>query len=233
MNLNAWSDQHVRNALAPLAKLAQAYRVAVLLVRHPTKNRDASALEAGAGSVGIIAGARAGFLVGRNPDDLDDIVFAPTKQNLVERVDSLSFRIRPAGLNSSAIEWQGISSLTADALRPSSREQVGKLEEAEALLNDFLANGEKSQTEVHAFMKKHAVSVATMRRARTRLQIDVRKKGFGTKGKWSWSLPASDSNQTDVNTLEGLNSLAPSTTKVFINSIQPSNGIEQDGSTDQ
>jgi hypothetical protein len=204
VKINSWSDQHVRTALAPLAKLAEEEHFAVLMVRHPTKNREASPLEAGAGSVAIIGAARAGFFMGRDPNDDSQVIIAPTKNNLVERVDSLAFRLVSAENGSPRVEWLGISQCDADALRPMLREQVSKLQEAEAVLRSILASGQKPQREVVEAARKQGVSLATIKRAKATIGVRVEKMGFAEHGAWLWSLPESETNQGHISNMSRL-----------------------------
>jgi hypothetical protein len=117
-SINSWSDQAVRTALAPLNKLAERLNVAVLLVRHPTKNSEHGPMQAGAGSMGIIAAARAGFYIGRTPDDQNRMVIAPVKNNLSRGANSLSFELVDTEHGCAAVRWLGRSELSAADLRP-------------------------------------------------------------------------------------------------------------------
>lgn len=66
-NANANSDVSMRQALMPLARMAERERCAVVIVRHLNKKEGQSAMNRGGGSVGIIGACRAGFLICRDP----------------------------------------------------------------------------------------------------------------------------------------------------------------------
>src|SRR5262249_4630826 len=79
---NAWSvnDQMVRRALAPLARVAEETRAAIILVRHLCKwGGGQRAIYRGSGSIAIIGSARTAFLVARDPEEPDVRVLASTK----------------------------------------------------------------------------------------------------------------------------------------------------------
>src|SRR3954462_8930130 len=67
--VNASRDQDARQALAPLAVLADKVGVAVVVVRHLTKTGGENALYRGGGSIGIIGTARSGLLAATDPED--------------------------------------------------------------------------------------------------------------------------------------------------------------------
>ena len=72
--INANSDQSVRSAMLPLAKVCQATGAAALVVMHPKKGRDGSPLDWFGGSVGFGGLARSALLFGslREPKDCTD-----------------------------------------------------------------------------------------------------------------------------------------------------------------
>ena len=59
--VNAHKDQDVRRALYPLKQLAERHDVAVIIVRHLTKQTASAGLYRGGGSIGIIGAARAAW----------------------------------------------------------------------------------------------------------------------------------------------------------------------------
>lgn len=66
--LSVNSDQEVRQALVPLAKLADETGTSIVLVRHLRKS-GGSAIQRGGGSIGIAGQARSVLAVSRDPDD--------------------------------------------------------------------------------------------------------------------------------------------------------------------
>jgi RecA-family ATPase len=58
----------VRRALPPLARLADRYACAILLVRHLTKSGSARPLYRGGGSIGILGACRSAWLIAPDPE---------------------------------------------------------------------------------------------------------------------------------------------------------------------
>jgi hypothetical protein len=236
-NVNSWSDQHVRTALAPLGKLAEDEQLAVIVVRHPTKNRDASPLEAGSGSMAIIAAARSAFYMGRDPQDDNQVVIAPLKQNLSVAVPSLAFRIVTADNGAARIHWLGTSLLDAQALRPAPRDVVDKLDAAEEILKKLLSEGPRPQRVIEERAKEQGVSGATLKRAKAKLGVIAKKVGFGANGIWNWELPATSALTSipDVSPLALSSEELPSTEEIGtknLNPLNPRGSVEEDKNVD-
>ncbi|MDE2058745.1 MAG: AAA family ATPase [candidate division NC10 bacterium] len=66
---NSWRDQDVRQALAPLAKMAEENGVAVLVIRHLNKSGGSQSIYRGGGSIGIVGAARMALLVAKDPEN--------------------------------------------------------------------------------------------------------------------------------------------------------------------
>lgn len=107
---NSHNDQKVRQALQPLADLAQRANVAVLLVRHLVKEQGRRAIAAGGGSIGIIGLARSALAVGPLPEPLSGSRFehqlAVIKGNLGD-APALAYRTQQTPDGSLGIAWLG------------------------------------------------------------------------------------------------------------------------------
>jgi hypothetical protein len=88
------SDQEVRQALVPLAKLADETGSAIVLVRHLRK-AGGSAIQRGGGSIGIAGQARSVLAVARDPDDSERRLLTVTGGNVGPESESptLAFRL--------------------------------------------------------------------------------------------------------------------------------------------
>jgi hypothetical protein len=142
--VNAHRDQDVRRALHPLKLLAERTDVAVLVVRHLNKMTGASALYRGGGSIGIVGAARAGLLVGVDPQDPDRRILAVSKSNLAAKPPSLAYRLVEDELYGTAkVAWEGTSDRTAEDLvgRPVDEDEAPALAEACRVLEEVLADG--------------------------------------------------------------------------------------------
>ena len=154
LRVNSWNDQHVRAALAPLARLAEETGVAILILRHLNKSAGGSALYRGGGFIGISGAARSGLLAAKDPDDPEhQRVLASSKSNLGPPPPSLRYRLLPVGDGAYArVEWLEESHRTAQELLRAQMDEEGDggqsaLEEARDFLRTFLAEGPRRATE--------------------------------------------------------------------------------------
>jgi len=190
-NTNSYRDQDVRRALAPIATMSQALRVATLIVRHLNKATDGNPLYRGGGSIGIIGAARCGLLVARDPDDETGAkrVLAVSKTNLGPLAPSLSYFIEPHE-GSIRVHWGGVSPhLASTLLIPAvDMESGSSMHEACEFLKATIESGSMSSKEVLRKAKSAGFSERTMNRAKKSLGIKARKEGFGRNSSWIWEL---------------------------------------------
>jgi hypothetical protein len=189
---NAYRDQDVRRALAPLAALAGETGACVVAIRHLRKAAgDTNPLYRGGGSIGIIGAARVGLLVAADPDDPDRRVLAAAKSNLAALPPALGYRLVEAGGGVARVEWMGPVAHTAAALlaAPAGSDERGALVEAREWLAAELAGGGRPANEVLAAARAAGIAERTLRRARADLRVIARRAGFGRGGRWEWALP--------------------------------------------
>jgi putative DNA primase/helicase len=182
-------DQRVRRALVPVAEMAERTGACVLLVRHLAKAGRGRAMHRGLGSVGLIAQARTGMLLGRDPEDSNGRILAPTKSNLSEAPFSLRLRIVGVG-KSAGIVWGEPSDISADELVAAPR-PPRRLAEAQHFLEDFLGSGPQPVEEVLRAAQEKQIAEPTLRRAKDLLNVVVRKD-YDNGNRWRWSLPDPD-----------------------------------------
>jgi hypothetical protein len=212
--VNAHRDQDVRRVLFRLKVMAEETGCAVVAVRHLNKAPGANPLYRGGGSIGIIGAARAGLLVGIDPDDENRRVLAVSKSNLAAKPPSLAYRLVGDDMHGTAkVVWQGVSTHTADDLlgRPVER-PAPKQEEAEAFLRNALAAGPRPRAWVEKGAKAKGVSWRTVERAKAALEVTVERRGEPGKrggGSYWWRLPEGqlsiNSATTNTTTVGGLN----------------------------
>src|SRR5215469_14128925 len=95
-SIDAYRDHDVRRFVNPLIQLAEDAAVAILLVRHLTKQPGPKALYRGSGSIAFTAAARSTLLVASDPDDPDSSrILAPIKNNLSAHAAPLRFGFDP------------------------------------------------------------------------------------------------------------------------------------------
>jgi hypothetical protein len=188
------NDQHMKAALQPLTKLAQAKGIPILAVRHTTKAKTGLGLTAGLGSIGTIATARAGYIVGPDPDGTEDRIFACSKMNAAQKPKSLRFRIVPATVENadgqkvatSKVEWLGETDYSADDLcKPSGDTAGSALDDTTDFLKQVLADGPVPAVEVKNQAEEVGISNSTLQRAKVQLGVKSKKTASG----WYWNLP--------------------------------------------
>jgi putative DNA primase/helicase len=186
---DTWKDGETRRVLTPLAELADRRRVAVVGIMHLTK-RDASALTRVSGSIAFVAAARVVWGFGKHPDNPETRVMVPVKNNLAPLGGGLAYRVE-AKANVPFIVWEtGSVAVDAnDVLATDSREgREGRSTRAEAMdwLTSMLAEGAQPVTAIQERAKEDGMSWATVRRAKSSLQIRAYKISIG--GGWAWEM---------------------------------------------
>ena len=190
--VNTHNDHEVRRALAPLQRIADDTKAAIVLVRHLRKS-GGTATQAGGGAVGIIGAARGGLLVAPDTSDEtgDTKVVAMTKTNVSRKASSLKFRIVSADNGVGRVEWMGTSELTADQLlekEPKER-AAPKTDACVDWLRRMLEDGAKDHKEVEMAAQSYGHTDKVLRSARERLGVTVERYG---KGHTRWALPVAE-----------------------------------------
>jgi hypothetical protein len=192
---NANSDMSIRKTFGPLAAFAERCNLAVLVVRHVRKSGARNPLCGGMGSIGIIAAARAGLLVGPDPasDDKHRHVLAQSKGGQSD-ADSLCYRTVKQEDGTIVVEWLGPSRHTAADLSAASAaaEEHSALMEARYVLYSILSEGRVPANDVIRLAKLAGVSERTLKRAKRDLSVSSWKHGSGPGSQWFWQLPADE-----------------------------------------
>jgi hypothetical protein len=198
---NTWRDSDVRGALAPLQRIADSSRAAVLALLHLNKGHCSDPLRRTGGSVAFTAAARSVLLMARDPDDPEAErgrrrVLAHVKCNIGPLAPSLAFELRPILLPADGDEPEletvtlaetgesprsGSELLAAAGMDGDERSALG---EAVAFLREALADGARSAAELKREAKELGIAGRTLDRARSRLGIESRREGFG--GGYFW-----------------------------------------------
>lgn len=188
---NSWRDQDVRQALAPLATMAEELGVAVLVIRHLNKSGGSQSIYRGGGSIGIVGAARSALLVAKDPEDENRRVLAVIKTNLAGPSSSLTFHMQTVD-ETAFIVWDGTSSHSADALlaAPTTQEERSALEDATDFLRSVLEKGQVEVEQIQRSARQAGIADATLRRAKSYAGVISKRDKFGGGGKWFWSLDA-------------------------------------------
>ncbi len=200
-SVNSFRDQDIRRILAPLAQLAAATSVAVLVIRHLNKSEGRSPLYRGGGSIGIIGAARSGLLVAKDPEDDERRILAVSKSNLAKIPSALAYRVVAHTKEIPSLVWEGATAHTASSLLTyAPRKDTSALEEAQEFLRDTLRAGAVPAKEVQQRAEEAGIKLTTLRRAKTALKVVAHKRGGffgddeGETQHWCWMLPAGDAS---------------------------------------
>jgi hypothetical protein len=185
--VNTVSDQAVRIVLGQLALVAEQTGCTIQFVRHLNKTGGRPAIYRGGGSIGLIAAMRAGWLIGRDPNDRDRRVLTMVKCNLGPEPKSLAFRLTPArgDPNRTVVTWEGEIELTANDLVNDVRQGV----KADEWLKRALAGGPRKFTELEAEAVALGIGERALMAAKRQLAVRSMKRGGRHDSAWYWALP--------------------------------------------
>lgn len=187
---DTYRDSEVRGVLAPLAALAERYRVAIIGVMHLGKDSARKAMYRGNGSIAFTAAPRAVWAVGVDPEEAERRIMACVKLNVAKAAPGLAYKIVGG-----AVAWEpNPVEVTADELlgpRKSPEDESAGVE-AEAFLRDLLSSGPKASRDVLAQARHAGIAERTLKRAKKRIKAKSRPVSVGDKTRWEWFLPGSD-----------------------------------------
>ena len=174
VNLDTHRDAALRSALTPLAAMAERQGVAVLFVHHLNKGQRDRAIYRLQGSIAVVAASRVVHLVGVNPDDETDRVFANIKNNLALPPPALAFEITEG-----RFLWRGESSVTEAALLRGDEDEGARSArtEAEEFLREILSSGPVAVKQVRREAHEVGISDRTLDRAKQALGIKSERQG--------------------------------------------------------
>lgn len=192
----------VRCFLRPIEELAYKYNVAILLVKH-FKKGNAKAKDKVSGSTAWHAVPRCVLGISSKDDDESVKNLYVIKANWQKIPKTVEFRTVGVTINDDGqqcdtvgIEWGSENNLTAnDFTDPSNN----KLQVAIDALKEVLADGpQREETVRNSICQEYGISTSTLRRAKTMLHVESKKRGYGKAGHFEWSLPATTETTTDA-----------------------------------
>lgn len=196
-SVDSYKDTDVRSVLAPLMKIAEKHKVAVVCLRHLNKDTDQKGLYRGLGSVGFAAISRFVYLLGKLHSSPSTRALLCLKTNVAEEPTPIAFNV-----NNGCVEWIGEIDVTEKDLLSPTKEQNDRRQlrrKAMQFLNKALASGAKPQRFLEEEAAKDGISISTLRRAKEDMKnIEVKKIGFNH---WEWRLiqkTSGDSGQSSI-----------------------------------
>ena len=187
--IDSYRDSDIRGVLAPLAKMAERQRVALLATMHLTKNTERRALYRVLGSIGYVGQARMVLSASLDPRDPDQQrrLLAGMKGNIARKAPTLAFSITDDGLSWEPDPVQGMSAEQA----------LGDLEPRRARcatsrprVSPCPTPCPGTEVEVNVIVeeaKQQGIAMRTLQHARK--DIGARVRHDGPSGKWFWGLP--------------------------------------------
>jgi hypothetical protein len=170
------SDQSVRRALAPLMRLAEKHRCALLMHRHLNKQGGNRAVYRGLGSIAFVAVCRFAMLVARDPLTPTRCVLAQVRNSLAGLQPSLAYQLTAAEGALPTVDWLGPSPCSADELLAgATRTGRGPHDRAVVFLEQFLAAGPRTSRDIWDAAQKAGLSARTLQRAKRGLGIRCRR----------------------------------------------------------
>jgi hypothetical protein len=185
------SDQGVRRALDPLARLAEKYLCAILLVRHLNKSGRARALYRGGGSIGIVGACRSAWLIAPDPEVPERRVLAQVKNNLAPPQPSLAYQLLAGDGGPPTLSWLGPSPWAADQLlaRHGPPPPASPRDRARDFLTTFLEAGPRTSRDIWAEAQRLDLTEHTLRRAKHDLEVRSERVWAGGRRLSYWLLP--------------------------------------------
>ena len=185
---DAHRDNEVRSVLAPIAKLAEEFGPAVLIVAHRRKSSSAIADDTALGSRAFTGIARSVWHLSLDSENRDRRLLLPGKSNLAAEATGLAFAINgePA-----RVQWEPDPvEMTADealAHENGATVEHSAVGEATDWLRETLSNGPRLSREIKQDAKRDGIAWRTVERARAKLGVCTGPDGF--RGCWVWTLP--------------------------------------------
>ncbi|MCL2647108.1 MAG: AAA family ATPase [Phycisphaerales bacterium] len=196
---DAHRDNEVRAVLAPVAKLAEKYGPAVLVVAHRRKGTGSVADDLALGSRAFTGIARAVWHLTRDKENKSRRLLLPGKNNLAPEGNGLAFHIvgAPASV---AWEHDPVDMHADDALAQENGfgedAKPGPEPDAQNQAVDWLADELTDQQEhpvkdIQDAAKEAGLAWRTVQKASKRLNVKVHRTGFGGGYVWQLTKPAS------------------------------------------
>ena len=188
------TDSHnnadIRGLLAPLSAMAAECGVAILLITHLNKSENQEMIGRVMGSMGLIAAARAGYVVIKDPNDSTIRHFVPIKNNIGNDAEGFSFTIEAVevenSIHTSRIVWQEGQVNAQEISHPKPDEKSTATNPAQKFLEDLLTIKPMLGSEIQKEADEAGFSKSSIQRAANALY--VQRKKLGMQGGWEWSL---------------------------------------------
>ncbi len=196
---DAHRDNEVRGVLAPVAKLAEQYGPAVLIVAHRRKSAGDFADDTALGSRAFTGIARATWHLSRDKDDKHRRLLLPGKNNLGPEGTGLAFSIggEPAALHweRDPVSMSADEGMAIEAEREKPGPDADEQDRAVAWLRAALADGPRPARDLMDEAREgEGIAKRTLERARQNIGIIAYRPT--NPGPWYWRLPGHEHTAT-------------------------------------
>jgi RecA/RadA recombinase len=169
----------VRPMMKSLAGVAERTGCAIVIIGHLNKKGGKSQYR-GLGSIDIYAAARSVLVVGKIDDYTRAIV--QDKSNLAPPGKSLSFELNPV----TGFKWLGECDADVDDVMRNKAKRESQHDKAKRLILSALSDGgEVAASDIIEAAKSERISVVTLKRAKSELEVITTKRG----SHWYWHIP--------------------------------------------
>jgi hypothetical protein len=175
----------------PVLALLTKYDCGLAAICHLSKDTQRAALHRPGGSIAFVAAARLVLAVAADPQDPARRILAPIKGNLCKPAPALAYRV----VEDHGLTWEAgpVADVDVEALlRPVNPFDREERTDADVVIRDLIestAIWPLNAKEALAIGQAKGIPERTLQRAAGRAGIQIRKEGFGPKGRWVWLRP--------------------------------------------
>jgi hypothetical protein len=194
--LGAGVDAHRANETRPimdaLVRMAERTGVAVLIVRHGSKNGSGRALYKGQGSIDFTAAVRSELMAGETTAGMKALVHIKAGVGPLGRSQGYEISgVTPLGAIAKAgyFHYTGDSDIKSDDIMEVVKPDRAK-DRAVEFLREALADGPRLATDITEEAEQSGISDRTLRPARETLRIKPYR--ITVPGPWNWALRSQD-----------------------------------------
>ena len=180
----------MRAMLRSLAKLAEKYNCAVVLIGHMNKAAGGKKLYRGLGSIDIAAIARSVLMISRDAEDPQIRYMYPVKSSLAPEGDAVAFMFD----KDKGFQWIGRCVMNGDSSDELSEIKGNKREKAREIIKILLSAGDMATADVIQRLEEYDIKERTVRTA----VKDLGVAAFKIDGRWIWRLEKSEDTEAEI-----------------------------------
>jgi hypothetical protein len=190
--IDFWKASETRPVLDGLVTLAERHGCVILILRHLNKGGTGRVLYRGMGSIDFTATVRSEMVAGKTQDGRRALVHIKANVGVEGRAQGYEILAKdPSGVirMGGYFHWTGECEVSdTDLVEPEPRrDEASAGKEAEEFLLDALKDGPRMAKEVQSDSRQAGIAEITLRRARTKIGVKVKKR-IGD-GRFEWYIP--------------------------------------------